>query len=131
MVTTRGSLVVGNATGAGHSEGGTKDGRRRAGLVATATLGLILLAGATIGHARPTSAAVPTSGTPSTGETPCPLGGTAPCGDYATIFPLIIPGETPCSLGGTAPCGMFGSGGANQPSMPPGSDRTTSADGSR
>jgi len=41
-----------------------------------------------------------------TGETPCALGGTAPCGLVDTASQAIT-GETPCPLGGIAPCGHF------------------------
>src|SRR6188508_577762 len=75
-------------------------------MVATAALGVALLTGAAIGHGQPATASTSAMTTAITGETPCILGGTAPCGSFVLTTPSDIPGETPCFLGGTAPCGV-------------------------
>jgi hypothetical protein len=80
--------------------------RRAARLVTTAALSVALLAGAAIGYGQLATASVSATATAIAGETPCTLGGTAPCGSYGLAFPSDIPGETPCPLGGTAPCGL-------------------------
>lgn len=132
MATTSSTLATGTATA---GRGGKGKGRA-AVLAVAALLGVGLLASGIPDHPRPavfpatSIAAITPAGddvragtmgdsredrrtgaaarpTAITGETPCPLGGTAPCGTHAAPQPPVIAGETPCPLGGTAPCGVY------------------------